>query len=213
MCGLLDAGINLIDTAPAYGTSEEQIGRYLKASGRRGEVVLATKVGEQFESGNSRYLFDRTSIGQSIDNSLRRLRTDRLDVVSVHSDGSDLEILHETDVLEILAERKVRGDLAHVGFSGKTLTGNLACLEPDTGIEVLMLELNPLEMEYETLLAKAAERGTGILVKKGLAAGQIPAQEAIPWILNHPEVASILVGSLSLEHMLTNLQIAGGLDA
>ncbi|TXT24440.1 MAG: aldo/keto reductase, partial [Planctomycetota bacterium] len=49
--GVLDAGINLIDTAPAYGISEERIGKFL--SQRRGEFVLSTKVGERFTNGES----------------------------------------------------------------------------------------------------------------------------------------------------------------
>jgi aryl-alcohol dehydrogenase-like predicted oxidoreductase len=208
--GLLDAGINLFDTAPAYGSSESQIGRFLAGNSRREEVVLCSKVGEQFVEGTSIHAFDRASVTRSLDESLRSLRTARIDVVNVHSDGNDLAILRESDVLEVLAERKDLGDIGHVGFSGKTLEGHRACLEEHSSIEVLMVELNPLERAHEELLAAAAERGVGILVKKGLAAGKIPAETAIPWILGHPEVASILVGSRSLEHMRANLDLASG---
>lgn len=205
---LLDAGINLIDTAPAYGTSEEQIGRFLKASGRRDDIVLATKVGEQFHNGVSHYAFDRQSIEDSLDASLRRLQTDHLDLVCVHSDGRDEAILQESDVLEVLTERQARGDVAHIGFSGKTLAGHRLCLNSHPTVAVLMIELSPLEHEQRPLLREAGERGVGILVKKGLAAGRAPAEEAIPWILDHPEVASLLIGSLSAEHMTHNLRLA-----
>ena len=67
---ILDQGITLIDTAPAYGSSEQRIGRWLKRSGARDRVVLATKVGEEFEAGISRYAFDRASVERSIDRSL-----------------------------------------------------------------------------------------------------------------------------------------------
>src|SRR5579862_3678712 len=62
--GVLDLGINYIDTAPAYGTSEERIGRAI--AGRRSEFVLATKVGETFEAGVSTYDFSAAAIRASV---------------------------------------------------------------------------------------------------------------------------------------------------
>ena len=88
---VLEMGIDLIDTAPAYGTSEERIGRLL--SGRRDEFILSTKVGETFEDGVGRFDFSASAIDQSVTRSLRRLRTDRLDLVFVHSDGGDVAII------------------------------------------------------------------------------------------------------------------------
>src|SRR5690606_15337870 len=73
---ILDLGINYIDTAPAYGVSEERIGRAI--SHRRDEFVLSTKVGERFENGTSYYEFDRKSVETSLRNSLANLRTDVL---------------------------------------------------------------------------------------------------------------------------------------
>ena len=81
---LLESGITLLDTAPAYGCSEDRIGRFLRHSGARDRVVLATKVGERFEDGRSSWEFDRRSVDASIDRSLQALGTDRLDVVNVH---------------------------------------------------------------------------------------------------------------------------------
>jgi aryl-alcohol dehydrogenase-like predicted oxidoreductase len=205
--GVLDAGINLVDTAPAYGSSEARIGEYLKASGRRSEIVLSTKVGERFQDGHSSYAFDRTSISNSIDASLKRLGTDRLDIVCVHSNGDDLEIIHQSDVLEVLAERRRRGDIGEVGFSGKTLEGHQACLAPELGVRVLMVELNPLETAQAALLEDAQTAGVGILVKKGLASGRLSASEALPWLLSHEQVGSVVVGGLSLEHIRENVRL------
>lgn len=208
--GVLDAGITLLDTAPAYGTSEVRLGRYLKTSGRRDEVVLSTKVGERFEDGVSRYAFDRDSVTRSIDESLRRLETDRLDIVCVHSNGHDLRIIEETDVLEVLADRQRLGDIGLVGFSGKTLEGHLACLEPDRGVQILMIELNPLEDAQATLIEPAAAAGVGILIKKGLASGRLSASQALPWLLAQDGIASVVIGGLSLEHVRENVRLGKG---
>src|SRR3989304_6273693 len=77
--GVLDLGINYIDTAPAYGASEERIGQAI--SHRRREFVLSTKVGEFFESGVSKYDFSADAVRSSVELSLRRLCTDALDIV------------------------------------------------------------------------------------------------------------------------------------
>jgi aryl-alcohol dehydrogenase-like predicted oxidoreductase len=83
----LDRGINLVDTAPAYGfgRSEEIVGEAIRQSGRRDQVVIATKVGLRWDDGR-RIARDSsaTRIRQEIDDSLRRLRTDHVDVYQVH---------------------------------------------------------------------------------------------------------------------------------
>src|SRR5690606_17319139 len=124
--GVLDLGVNLIDTAPAYGLSEERIGRAI--GHRRHEFVLSTKVGETFENGNSTYDFSATAVRQSVERSLRRLRTDVLDLVFLHSDGRDLAVLHETDAVPTLLDLRRRGLVKAVGLSGKTVEGARAAL-------------------------------------------------------------------------------------
>ena len=80
--GLLDLGINLIDTAPAYGLSESRIGNTLK--GHRRRLVLSTKVGETFINGNSHHDFSSTAIEQSVVTSLKLLKTDHVIAISNH---------------------------------------------------------------------------------------------------------------------------------
>jgi aryl-alcohol dehydrogenase-like predicted oxidoreductase len=93
-----DLGIDLIDTAPAYGASEERLGRLL--AGQRDAWVIVTKVGEEFENGRSRHDFTPEHVRFSVERSLRRLATDRLDVVLIHSDGDDVAILDRYGTLE-----------------------------------------------------------------------------------------------------------------
>ena len=83
----LDRGINLIDTAPAYGQghSEELIGSALERNGRRDEAILATKVGLDWDAaGTPRRSSTRAAILRGAEESLRRLRTDRIDLLQIH---------------------------------------------------------------------------------------------------------------------------------
>ena len=95
----LDGGINFIDTADVYtgGNSERIVGDVLERSGRRDEVVLATKVGIPSGSGPNDQGASRRHIVRSCDNSLRRLRTDRIDLYQLHRPQ------FETDVEETLS--------------------------------------------------------------------------------------------------------------
>jgi aryl-alcohol dehydrogenase-like predicted oxidoreductase len=105
----LDRGINLIDTAPAYGSSEERLGQLLP--GPRERWVLCTKVGEEFAAGKSQHDFSPAAVRESVERSLRRLRTHWLDLVLVHSDGNDLDLIAHSGALETLAELKRAGKL------------------------------------------------------------------------------------------------------
>src|ERR1700692_3016645 len=82
----LDQGINLIDTAPAYGfgESEEIVGKALEGANLRSQAVIATKVGLEWRDGKVYRNATRKRIMQEIDQSLRRLRTDYIDIYQVH---------------------------------------------------------------------------------------------------------------------------------
>src|SRR5690606_40669066 len=85
-----DLGINLIDTAPAYGVSEERLGPLL--AGQRGEWVIVRKVGEEVENGQTRVDLSPEHTRITAERSHRRLRTDRLELGLVQSDGNNREI-------------------------------------------------------------------------------------------------------------------------
>jgi aryl-alcohol dehydrogenase-like predicted oxidoreductase len=82
----LDKGINLIDTAPVYGfgVSEEIVGKAIEERGRREDVFIATKVGLEWHNGSVSRNSSRARIRQEIQDSLRRLRTDYIDIYQVH---------------------------------------------------------------------------------------------------------------------------------
>lgn len=203
--GVLDLGVNLIDTAPAYGTSEERIGRAI--GHRRREYVLSTKVGENFEGGRSTYDFSAAAVRASVERSLRRLRTDVLDVAYIHSDGRDVWIMRQTDVVETLADLKAAGKIRAIGMSGKTVEGARAAME---WADVLAVTLHEEDRSHEAVVSEAAKKGVGVVVKKGLASGHLDAGKAIGYVLGQSGVSSLLVGSLSLEHMAANVRAAEG---
>lgn len=203
--GVLDLGITYIDTAPAYGLSEERIGATI--SHRKAEFTLSTKVGESFIDGHSAFDFSPAAIRQSVERSRRRLRFDRLDLVFVHSDGNDLHIINQTGAVETLQELKQVGAIAAIGFSGKTVEGARAAI---TGgwADAIMVEYHLNDRTHDQVIHDAAAQNVGVIVKKPLASGSLNPREAIPFVVQNPNVASAVVGGLSLEHIRENLAIA-----
>ena len=204
--GVLELGINLIDTAPAYGLSEERLGRAL--GHRRHDFVLSTKAGELFEDGRSTYDFTNSGIRRSVQRSLRRLRTDFVDVLLIHSDGDDAEVLLRTDAVATVLELRDAGLARAVGFSGKTVEGARAAL---VWADVIMVEYHPDDRSHEPVIAEAgaADVDAGVIVKKGLASGRLAPDVALPFILDNPNVASVVIGGLNLAHLQQNIALAG----
>ncbi|NJK90691.1 MAG: aldo/keto reductase [Blastochloris sp.] len=203
-----DLGINLLDTAPAYGLSEERIGRLLP--GRREDWVLCGKAGEDFSGGVSHFDFSARGLRQSLERSLKRLRTDYLDLLLVHSDGRDVEILSNPELGEMLDRAKSQGLIRAYGISTKTVEGTALALEK---MDVVMLTYNPWTREEEVNLERAEKLGRGVLVKKALGSGWLgegaqaySAEECLEFCLKSPAVGSVVVGSLSPDNIRANAQ-------
>jgi aryl-alcohol dehydrogenase-like predicted oxidoreductase len=200
---VLDLGVNYIDTAPAYGLSEERIGRAL--AHRRDECVVSTKVGEVFEHNRSAFDFSADGVRRSVERSLMRLKRDVLDIVFIHSDGNDAHILNDTDAVETLCALREQGRIAAIGFSGKTVPGAEAALE---WADAIMVEYHLDDRTHEDVIARAEERNVGVVVKKPLASGRLSADEAIRFVLGNPGVTSAVVGTLNIEHLEANVRAA-----
>jgi aryl-alcohol dehydrogenase-like predicted oxidoreductase len=109
--GALDLGVTLIDTAPSYGLSEERIGRHLGR--RRDEFLLSTKGGPGIDGHPD---WSPGSVAASIDQSLRRTRSERIDIFFLHS--CPLEILRRGDLQDTLDEAAAAGKVVVAGYSG-----------------------------------------------------------------------------------------------
>jgi aryl-alcohol dehydrogenase-like predicted oxidoreductase len=194
-----ELGVNLIDTAPAYGTSEERLGTLLRNSRR--EWIICSKVGEEFDGATSRFDFTPEHVQFSVRRSLQRLSTDYLDVVLIHSDGNDVEILNGLGTLEALRDLKQQGCIRSVGISHKTVAGAERALALD--VEVIMATLNRSEPEQAELIAKAGAQSCGVLIKKPLASGQ-GTPENLAWVAAHSGVSSIVTGTIDPDHLIAN---------
>jgi aryl-alcohol dehydrogenase-like predicted oxidoreductase len=194
-----DLGINLLDTAPAYGTSEDRLGDILR--GQRDKWVLTTKVGEEFRDGRSKHRFDPDSVGKSVERSLKKLSTDYLDVVLIHSDGDDVEILENSGALEALKDLKRRGLVRAIGISHKTIAGAERAI--DLGCDVIMASLSLASPEQQPVIARAARQGCGVLVKKALASGR-GGVDSLQFAAASPGVSCVVVGTINPEHLAAN---------
>lgn len=201
--GVLDLGINYIDTAPAYGVGEERIGKTI--GHRNGEFIVSTKVGENFIGGQSVFDFTSGGVRDSVERSRTRLRREVLDLVFVHSSGDDDQVLQRTDVVPTLIELRNKGTIRAIGFSGKTVSGAMDAM---TWADALMVEYHLQNQSHAGLLAKALVKGIGIVVKKGLASGRLDPAPAIAFVLKNPAVTSLVIGGLDLEHVRDNLRMA-----
>ena len=207
-----ELGINLIDTAPAYGTSEERLGNLL--AGQRHEWVICSKVGEEFDDrlGKSSYLYTPEHILFSVERSLKRLNTDYIDMLLIHSDGNDVDIIQRYGALQVINELKTQGKIRASGMSTKTVEGGLLALEQS---DCAMVTYNLAHRDEEAVLNYAAQQNKGILLKKALASGHIcaestdnPVQASFDFIFTHPGVTSAIVGTINPEHLKANIQAA-----
>jgi aryl-alcohol dehydrogenase-like predicted oxidoreductase len=168
---VLDAGITIIDTSPDYGPSEELIGAGI--AHRRDEYFLASKCGCQVEpppvgDGFPGHLYDRRNIRAGVEQSLRRMRTDHLDLVQVHMSPSR-STLEEHDAIAELQALRDEGKARFIGMSGTLpeLPDHIAM-----GVfDAFQIPYSALEREHEDLVSSAARAGAGTIIRGGVARG------------------------------------------
>lgn len=205
-----DLNINLLDTAPAYGTSEERLGQLL--SGQRDRWVIVGKAGEEYEHQESTYNFTRGHILNSIKRSLQRLRTDYIDLLLIHSDGNDEHIINTYDVFNTLDDAKQQGLIRYSGMSTKTVAGGLLTLQYS---DSAMVMYNPAAIEELPVIEHAAKTKKAIFVKKAFASGHLnklgdanPVQTAMDFIFKQPGIGSIILGTINPAHLRENVACA-----
>lgn len=207
-----DNGITTLDTAPAYGISEERIGNLLK---NRQHWQIITKAGETYDpkTDNSTYDFSVKTLEKSLENSLKKLKTDYLDCWMLHSDGNDIANLND-DVIQLFIRAKERGLVRSIGASTKTVAGGCHALQY---FDCIMMTISLNNTSEKALLDIAQEKHKSLIIKKiydsgwALTANDSPEekqgimQTTLKNIFQHSAVCSAIVGTINPTHLKENI--------
>lgn len=224
---VLDLGINLIDTARGYYASEERIGKYI--SHRRSEFILSTKVGYDIE-GFKDWSYDIIIAG--VDNALRLMKTDYIDIVHLHS--CNLDVLKSGEVIEALHKTVEQGKVKMVAYSGENEELKFAV---DSNLfRSIQTSVNICDqIDIEGSIKKAKKKGLGVTAKRPIAnapwkydcvptgkyveeywhrwkAMKLPQQENwldtfLRFTVFTEGIDSAIVGTTNLEHLKSNIKI------
>jgi aryl-alcohol dehydrogenase-like predicted oxidoreductase len=228
----LDAGINFLDTSACYGNSEEFIGRTV--AHRRQEYVLATKCGH-VAGGYEGEEWTAQTIEDSIDRSLKRMRTDHVDLIQLHTCGVD--VLERGEVIQALRDAQQAGKTRFIGYSGDNEAAEWAI---ESGVfDALQTSFNLVDQRARTrLFPKAKANGMGIITKRPVANGAWGASKspsgyadqyferaqvmsgmgplpgsvehrillALGFTSAHDEVTTMIVGTQNPDHMKANIE-------
>jgi aryl-alcohol dehydrogenase-like predicted oxidoreductase len=219
---VLDSGINYIDTSIDYGLSEERIGRFIGS--RREEFFLASKCGcvvdaqPTPERGRQPHVFTRENVERGVENSLRRLRTDYLDVVQFHASPSP-DMLEQEGALDALRDLQKQGKVRFLGMSG-TLP-NLPDQIRMGVFDVFQIPYSAVQPEHDELVTAAAQAGAGTVIRGGAAKGGWDGTELddlleggsrtefiLRLTLSHPSMHTTIVGTVDPSHLQANVDAA-----
>jgi len=230
-----DLGINLFDTADLYqkGENEEHVGKAFKD--RRDQIILATKVGNQWKPEGSGWDWNpsKSYILKAVDDSLRRLQTDYIDLYQLHG-GTIEDPIDET--IEAFEELVSMGKIRYYGIS--SIRPNvIRTYILQSNFTSDMLQYSILDRRPEELLLDLMNQNQkGVLVRgalaKGLLAGKTaqaflehsaeqvskvqdvlrsisdqdrsPGQTAIQYVLAHPAVTTVVVGASNVQQVTEN---------
>ena len=196
-------GINLIDTAPAYGESETRLATFVKAN--RSRIVLSTKAGETFSADGSQFDFSPDAILASAAVSLRRLNTDALDILSLHSDGKDSQNI--SSAMPALQKLKHDGKVRAAGISAKTPEGILFAVRQR--LDVVLAPFSLTNQSLGPALATAHGAGLGVIAIKGLQSGFLAGRvrEAVQFVLDQPFIDSLVIGTINPAHLRMDIRL------
>jgi len=160
---LLDQGVNVIDTASAYGNSEELIGQ--SVAQRRGQFVLISKCGIKLPD-ISASAWSAELITQTVDRSLRRLRADAIDVMLLHS--CDEQTLRKGEAIAGLLKARESGKIRFAGYSGDNQAAAYAATLPDIAVIETSISLAD-QANIDLVLPAARKNRIGVLAKRSIA--------------------------------------------
>jgi len=160
--GALDAGLNVIDTGECYEGSEELIGKTV--ADRRNDYYLFTKCGHPRGIGSEDW--SPGSLLESIERSLQRLRTDRLDLIQLHSCSE--AVLRKGDAIMALQTARSKGYARFIGYSGDSHAARYAV--ESGAFDTLQTSINIADQEaIDLTLPLAQEKGMGVIAKRPIA--------------------------------------------
>jgi aryl-alcohol dehydrogenase-like predicted oxidoreductase len=173
---VLDGGITMIDTSIDYGRSEELIGRFL--STRRDEYFLASKCGCMLvvppdTAPPYPHDYGASNIRKGIEQSLRRLGTDHLDLLQIHMSPSRSQ-LEADDTIATMNDLRAQGKVRFIGMSG--ILPHLADHLAMGVFDAYQIPYSALQREHEDLITEAHAAGAGTLIRGGAARGA-PAED------------------------------------
>lgn len=160
---ILDAGINLLDTAAAYPGSEAFLGESIMH--RRSEFILVSKCG-QAQDDLPGEAWSRQLILATVDRALQRLRTDAIDVMLLHS--CDLETLKKGEALAALVEARKAGKIRFAGYSGDNETAAYAAEQPEVAVVETSINIAD-QRNIDVVLPVCARHNVGVLAKRPIA--------------------------------------------
>jgi len=222
----IEQGVNYFDTAYTYGYSEEVLGKIL-AGGYRDKVLVATKMPLVLVNSLK-------SIDHIFHTSLQRLQTDHIDYYLMHALNSlaGWQRAKQLGIEGFLDQAKQAGKLRRLGFSFHGDLEQFKAIVDDYPWDFCLIQYNYLDEYYQAGkdgLEYAAAKGLGVLVMEPLRGGYLvgkmpasvqdlwaqaeeqwtPAEWALRWVWNHPEVAVVLSGMNDEAHIAENIRIAG----
>ncbi len=237
---VLDAGINYIDVAADYGEAEGHIGRCI--ANRRKEFFLASKCGcppdvsKFLPTERTRYGvplpqlhdYSRENIIKTCDQSLRRMKTDYLDVLQFHFSPSR-NILEQEKAVQTLESLKRDGKIRFLGCS--SILPNITDHIKMGVFDVLQVPYSALQPEHEDTIVAAAKAGVGIVIRGGVAKGPPGKGQSsadlwdlwdkaeldellegehrtgfmLRFAITNPDIHTTVVGTLDPEHLLENI--------
>lgn len=205
----LDLGVNYFDTAPAYEQSRDYYGAALGE--RRPEIFLASKTHDRTRDGSLRLLED----------SLKRLRTDYLDLWQLHDLRStrDLEqIFSAGGALEALVQAREAGAVRHLGITGHHDPSVLVEAMRRFSFDTVLVALNAADVHrlsfIHTVISEAIGRGMGVIGMKVFAAGsligrgRLTIDQAMGYVLSLPGVSNVIIGCRTPEEVSDNVRAA-----
>lgn len=205
----LDLGVNYFDTAPAYASSMDYYGAAL--GDRRRDVFLASKTHERSRDGSLLLL----------EQSLRRLHTDHLDLWQLHDlrtqDQLDL-IFAKGGAIEALVQARQEKRVRFLGLTGHHDPAILLEAMRRFDFDTVLIALNAADVHrssfIQTVLPEAARRGVGVIAMKAcgggrlLGTGRLLVDEALGYVLSLPGVCHAIVGCKNPSEVADNVRIA-----